>query len=183
MAETEAKQRARESIETFLKVYGEITKEKNYQGYDRRFFEDIRLIDADPSGGATWELDVTEYWSNLNGVMHGGACAVVFDMCTAISMNPVTKPGYWYFLQGVSRSLNLSYLKGIPTGTTIRIKCTTLQHGRTMAMLRGVMESVDGKIVYATAEHHKVATPAKPEFAEKLMKERERVELMRRQKL
>ncbi|EGE03149.1 hypothetical protein TEQG_02185 [Trichophyton equinum CBS 127.97] len=171
MAETEAKQRARESIETFLKVYGEITKEKNYQGYDKRFFEDIRLIDADPSGGATWELDVTEYWSNLN------------DMCTAISMNPVTKPGYWYFLQGVSRSLNLSYLKGIPTGTTIRIKCTTLQHGRTMAMLRGVMESVDGKIVYATAEHHKVATPAKPEFAEKLMKERERVELMRRQKL
>ncbi|OAL67340.1 hypothetical protein A7C99_1204 [Trichophyton rubrum] len=154
MAETEAKQRARESIETFLKVYGEITKEKNYQGYDRRFFEDIRLIDAEPSGGATWEMDVTEYWSNLNGVMHGGACAVVF---------------------GVSRSLNLSYLKGIPTGTTIRIKCTTLQHGRTMAMLRGVIESVDGKIVYATAEHHKVATPAKPEFAEKLMKERERL--------
>ncbi|DAA74659.1 TPA_exp: hypothetical protein A8136_3197 [Trichophyton benhamiae CBS 112371] len=68
MVETEAKQRARESIETFLKVYGEITKEKNYQGYDRRFFEDIRLIDADPSGGATWEMDVTEYWSNLNGI-------------------------------------------------------------------------------------------------------------------
>ncbi|EEQ28362.1 conserved hypothetical protein [Microsporum canis CBS 113480] len=173
-----------------------VTDTSPQQGYDRKFFEDIRLIDVDPSGGATWEMDVTEYWSNLNaaerrdltkyhdvGVMHGGAYAVIFDMCTAISMNPITKPGYWYFLQGVSRSLNLSYLKGIPTGTTIRIKCTTLQHGRTMAMLRGVIESVDGKIVYATAEHHKVATPAKPEFAERLMKEREKVALRRREKL
>ncbi|KAM5493036.1 hypothetical protein MaudMau93_001130 [Microsporum audouinii] len=159
-----------------------VTDTSPQQGYDRKFFEDIRLIDVDPSGGATWEMDVTEYWSNLNGVMHGGAYAVIFDMCTAISMNPITKPGYC-FLQGVSRSLNLSYLKGIPTGTTIRIKCTTLQHGRTMAMLRGVMESVDGKIVYATAEHHKVATPAKPEFAERLMKEREKVALRRTEKL
>ncbi|KAM5455695.1 hypothetical protein MaudCBS49596_001596 [Microsporum audouinii] len=111
-----------------------VTDTSPQQGYDRKFFEDIRLIDVDPSGGATWEMDVTEYWSNLNG-------------------------------------------------TTIRIKCTTLQHGRTMAMLRGVIESVDGKIVYATAEHHKVATPAKPEFAERLMKEREKVALRRTEKL
>ena len=43
-----------------------------------------------------------------------------------------------------------------------------------MAMLRGVMESVDGKTVYATAEHHKSAVDSKPEYAKRLRETRER---------
>jgi len=38
-----------------------------------------------------------------------------------------------------------------------------VQHGRTMAMIRGSMESENGKTVYATCEHHKVFLPSKPE--------------------
>lgn len=30
--------------------------------------DEIRLIDAKPGGGAVWELDVTSYWTNLNGI-------------------------------------------------------------------------------------------------------------------
>jgi hypothetical protein len=44
-------------------------------------------------------------------------------------------------------------------GTTIRLHSQVLQHGRTMALIRGTMTSVDGKTVYATAEHHKVNVP------------------------
>jgi len=32
-----------------------------------------------------------------------------------------------------------------------------------MAMIRGEMTSVDGKVIYCTCEHHKVNTGVKPE--------------------
>ncbi|KAI9671153.1 MAG: hypothetical protein M1817_003660 [Caeruleum heppii] len=63
------------------------------------------------------------------------------------------------FLGGVSRTLNLSYLKALPMGTTIHIHSRVIQHGRTMALIRGEMTSTDGRTVYVTAEHHKVGVP------------------------
>ncbi|KLJ08845.1 hypothetical protein EMPG_15712 [Blastomyces silverae] len=89
------------------------------------------------------------------------------DMCTAISMSPVSKEGYWEFLAGVTRSLNISYLKAVPIGTTVYIRTKVIQHGRTMALMAATMESKDGKTIYATAEHHKVHTPALPEYSQK----------------
>ncbi|ODH48324.1 hypothetical protein GX48_05525 [Paracoccidioides brasiliensis] len=187
---------AREAVEGFCEVYKGIMEEKNFKvsicshirlyleryiyfndGYDRQLMQDLRLIDASPSGGAVWELTITEFWANLNGVMHGGAYGVIFDMCTAISMNPIAREGYWEFLAGVTRSLNISYLKAVPIGTTIRIRANVVQHGRTMALISAVMESPDGKVVYATAEHHKVHVPAQPEYAQRMNEWRRQREL------
>jgi hypothetical protein len=47
--------------------------------------------------------------------------------------------------------------------TTVRLRSTVVQHGRTMALIRGVMESVDGKTIYAVCDHHKVNVPTLPE--------------------
>src|SRR3954469_20833156 len=77
-------------------------------------------------------------------------------MLTTTALGPLARPGYWYFLGGVTRSLNISYLKAVPIGTTVRVRSRVVQCGRTMAMIRGEMTSVDGKTVYLTAEHHKV---------------------------
>lgn len=41
-------------------------------------------------------------------------------------------------------------------------------------MIKGVMESADGKTVYATAEHHKTAVDSKPEYAKRLRETRAR---------
>lgn len=57
---------------------------------------------------------------------------------------------------GVTRSLNISYLRAVPIGTTVLLTSRVVQAGKTMAMIRGEMTSLDGSIVYATAEHHKV---------------------------
>ncbi|KAK2781010.1 hypothetical protein FQN53_000861 [Emmonsiellopsis sp. PD_33] len=170
----ESKRKAREAIEWFCEVYKKIMDEKDFKGYDKQLMQDLRLIEANPAGGATWELPVTEFWGNLNGVMHGGAYGVIFDMCTAISMNAISREGYWEFLAGVTRSLNISYLKAVPIGITICIRATVIQHGRTMALIGAVMESPDGKVVYATAEHHKVHVPALPEYAARMKEWRER---------
>jgi acyl-coenzyme A thioesterase 13 len=56
-----------------------------------------KLIDAssEPLSTAVFSLTMTEYYANLNGVMHGGAAGVIFDMCTTSALGPVAKPGYW----------------------------------------------------------------------------------------
>jgi acyl-coenzyme A thioesterase 13 len=89
------------------------------------------------------------------------------------------------FLGGVTRTLNISYLRAIPmgssllfsfhpilifsaynAGTTIRIHSEVVQAGRTMAMIRGRMTSPDGKTTYCTVEHHKVSVPTQPQHLE-----------------
>ncbi|KAH8704033.1 HotDog domain-containing protein [Talaromyces proteolyticus] len=177
------KQDVVDGIECFLELYKQIIAEKSFKGYDVKLLtESIKFVDADPSGWSVWEFTADETWCNINGVLHGGAYALIFDMCTALTMQTVSKAGYWDFLGGVSRTLNISYLKGIPLGTKVCIRCQVEQHGRTMALLSGYFESLDGKTKYATVEHHKVHVPSIPEYAARLeamknVRRRERLKL------
>ena len=143
--------------------------------------EDVKLLDAGPEGTVLFEILTDEKYGNINGVMHGGAAGVIFDMCTTMALAPLSKPGYWLyaefhslalprdlayaysFLGGVTRILNIAYLRAVPVGTTIRIRSWVTQVGRTMAMIRSEMTSVDGKTIFATCEHHKVNVPTRPE--------------------
>lgn len=95
--------------------------------------------------------------------MHGGAAGVIFDMSTTSALCPLARPGFWEFMGGVTRSLNISYLKAVPIGVKVRLNSKVVSVGRQMAMIRGDMTSLDGKITYCTVEHHKVNTPVRPE--------------------
>lgn len=99
----------------------------------------------------------------MNGVMHGGAAGVIFDMMTTVTLGPVAREGFWDFLGGVTRTLNISYLKAVPIGTTVKIKSEVLQVGKTMALIRGTMMSLDESTAYCTCEHHKVGVPTRRE--------------------
>lgn len=66
---------------------------------------------------------------------------------------------------GVTRSLNISYLKGVKIGTTVWFRSKVAGVGRTMALIKGEMTNEDGSVVYATVEHHKVNTPMLKEHA------------------
>ncbi|KAF2792965.1 hypothetical protein K505DRAFT_245501, partial [Melanomma pulvis-pyrius CBS 109.77] len=85
------------------------------------------------------------------------------DMATTAALCPVAKPGYWEFMGGVTRSLNISYLRAVPIGTTVRLHSKVVSVGRQMAMIRGTMTSRDGKVTYCTVEHHKVNAPVLPQ--------------------
>lgn len=95
--------------------------------------------------------------------MHGGAAGVIFDMATTSALCPIARPGSWEFMGGVTRTLNISYLKAVPLGATVRLNSKVVGVGKQMAMIRGEMTSLDGKVTYCTAEHHKVHTPVLPE--------------------
>lgn len=95
--------------------------------------------------------------------MHGGAAGVIFDMSTTSALCPLARPGFWEFMGGVTRSLNISYLKAVPIGVKVRLNSKVVSVGKQMAMIRGDMTSLNGKTTYCTVEHHKVNVAVQPE--------------------
>lgn len=51
---------------------------------------------------ATTRLFVGQEYGNLNGVMHGGAAGVIFDMLTTIALGPVARPDFWAWVPPAS---------------------------------------------------------------------------------
>jgi len=149
------------AVEAIFERYLLISASQNFNGFDKHIMENVKLIDASPKGTVTFEFLIDERYTNINGVMHGGAAGVIFDMCTTTALGPLAKPGFWDFLGGVTRTLNISYLKAIPLGTKVRIHSEVCQVGKTMAMIRGIMTSQDGKTIFCTCEHHKVNVPTR----------------------
>ena len=70
------------------------------------------------------------------------------------------------FMGGVTRALNISYLKAVPIGTTVRLSSKVVSVGKQMALIQGKMTSLDGKTVFGTVEHHKVNAPVLPQHRE-----------------
>jgi acyl-coenzyme A thioesterase 13 len=98
--------------------------------------------------------------------MHGGSAGLIFDMLTTTALGPLATRRSYFFLGGVTRSLSISYLRAVPIGSTVRIYSWVVAAGKTMAFIRSEMTSVDGNVVYATAEHHKVNSEAKREHGD-----------------
>jgi len=154
--------KAFKAVEAIFDRYRLIASSQNFQGFDKHAMENLKILDATSAGTVDFEFLIDERYSNVNGVMHGGAAGVLFDMSTTMALGPLATPGNWDFLGGVTRTLNISYLRAIPIGTTIRIHSEVTQSGRTMAMIRGTMTSQDGKKIFCTCEHHKVNVPTQP---------------------
>lgn len=51
--------------------------------------------DAGVKASCTTKLFIGAELGNYNGVMHGGAAGVIFDMLTTIALGPVARPGFW----------------------------------------------------------------------------------------
>ncbi|KAK7698251.1 hypothetical protein SLS64_012717 [Diaporthe eres] len=119
--------------------------------------------DAGIRASCTTRLFIGAELGNYNGVMHGGAAGVIFDMLTTIALGPVARPGFWTFLGGVTRTLNISYLKAVPVGTTVIVHAYVYQVGRQTAYIKGWMTSEDGTTTYAVCDHHKIHVPTPAE--------------------
>ncbi|QSZ32604.1 hypothetical protein DSL72_002183 [Monilinia vaccinii-corymbosi] len=113
---TKSQEEAMKALKDVFDRYRQIAASQNFNGFDAHLMNNIRILDATPAGTVTFEFLISEQYSNLNGVMHGGAGGVIFDMCTTFALGPVAKSGSWDPLGSVTRTLNLSYLKPVPAG-------------------------------------------------------------------
>ncbi|KAH7122769.1 thioesterase family protein-like protein [Dendryphion nanum] len=162
MADREAdRQKAMRAVRAMFERYKRLSELRptEHVDFDREVMERLELVDAGLDGSVVYELDIIPGFSNLNDVMHGGAAGVIFDMSTTTALCPIGRPGSWEFMGGVTRSLNISYLKAVPIGTRVRLTSKVVAVGKQMAMIRGDMTSLDGKTTYCTVEHHKVNAP------------------------
>ncbi|KAK5634203.1 hypothetical protein RRF57_009917 [Xylaria bambusicola] len=93
--------------------------------------------------------------------MHGGCISTVFDICTTFPLQMISRPGFWQY-GGVSRTLNVTYLRPVRVGTTVDIECEVVHAGQRLSSLRGVMRAAttDGTEgpVLAICEHNKANT-------------------------
>lgn len=163
-------QTAMAAVRRMVNLYLYISRRTSSRGFDYDIMSNFQLVHASGHSATethraslhptvTWRLVVKPHHTNLNNVLHGGCYGVIFDMATMSAMTPVQKEGYWDFMAGVIRTLNISFLKAVPVGTTILVKSRVAQHGRTMCLITGELVSEDGLIVYATCKHHKVHVP------------------------
>ena len=66
--------------------------------FDDQVMRDAKVIDGSPDGRASFEIRITPYYGNINGVLHGGAAGVIFDMLTTPALAPLSKPDYWEYV-------------------------------------------------------------------------------------
>ncbi len=114
-----------------------------------------------PHPRATFRLTVQPMHDNGLGNLHGGCTSTIFDICTTFPLQMMSRPGFWQY-GGVSRTLNVTYLRPVPVGTTVDVECEVVHAGQRLSSLRGVMrtattDETKGPIL-AICEHGKVNT-------------------------
>lgn len=75
--------------------YNLIATSTSFTGFDLHIMQNVKLLDATMAGTVHFELLIDERYANLNGVMHGGAAGVIFDMCTTTALGPLARVGFW----------------------------------------------------------------------------------------
>lgn len=85
-----------------------------------------------------------------------GAVATLADNATTLAAAPISRPGFWEH-GGVSRTLNVTYLRPVAKGSVIRIECVVRSVGKKLAATQCSIRSKESGKVLALAEHNKAA--------------------------
>lgn len=130
------------------------------KGIDESFMRNhIQLVSAERTIDgciAVFTMKNDAEFSNRMGNMHGGAVAMIHDMCTTMCAAPLAKEGFWVF-GGVSRNLSITFLRPVRSGTELLIECEVLQQGERLATIKGVMKDKATGKTLSVAEHNKVS--------------------------
>ncbi|KAL1861672.1 hypothetical protein VTK73DRAFT_6980 [Phialemonium thermophilum] len=149
-----------ERVRAFMKITAD-EKDLSKRNWMTFILPHLELLSSDTSDSAhpkvLFRHSVKPEHCNTLGNMHGGCTATLFDFCTSSVLALVSRPGFWAFL-GVSRTLNVTYLRPAPCDETVVIECEIVQVGKKLCTLRGVMRRESDGTLLATCEHGKVNT-------------------------
>ncbi|KFY46803.1 hypothetical protein V494_00321 [Pseudogymnoascus sp. VKM F-4513 (FW-928)] len=106
---------------------------------------------AKPTGKVVFEYTCQPSHANRLGNLHGGCASTIFDIATTVALVPISKPDFWKFV-GVSRTLNVTYLRPVPVGETVVIECEVIAIGKRLCTMR---RKSDGALT-CICEHGKV---------------------------
>ncbi|CAN8102143.1 unnamed protein product [Discula destructiva] len=150
--------RGGERLETTMELYRLQAEDPDHEEWMKSSFPFLKVhswsVDDPKHPRCVFSYTVPENNQNSMGNMHGGCTASLFDFCTSVPLCLVNKPDFWWFL-GVSRTLNVTYLKPIPIGEQIFVECELMSIGKSMCTVRGVIRRQADGVVLATCEHGK----------------------------
>lgn len=133
-------------LRAWLTAYVSAAPKDPKDAWDPRLMRECcRLLSANAeTASVTYELTVEPFLCNQRGDLHGGAAGTILDNLTSTALFTIAKTG---FLNkgAVSRSLTLTYLRPIRKGTKVKVEAEVVSVGRTMANVRGVIKTLDGK--------------------------------------
>ncbi|KAL4903641.1 hypothetical protein BDW74DRAFT_155886 [Aspergillus multicolor] len=113
-----------------------------------------------PQPTIAFELTIAPKHCNYLGNLHGGCAATLFDVLSSMILLGVSKPGF-FELGGVSRHLNVTYLRPVPMGTRVRLVSKVVNVGKRLALMRSEILRVyeDGREeVCVVSDHEKANT-------------------------
>ncbi|KAL1982886.1 hypothetical protein VTN96DRAFT_814 [Rasamsonia emersonii] len=110
-----------------------------------------------PPARVSYRLFVTPNMTNRLGNLHGGCAATLIDNLSTTILIGVSRPGIFQY-GGVSRNLNVTYLRPVPLDTEIRVICEVVHVGRRLALLKAEIRRVDNDELCVIADHQKANT-------------------------
>ncbi|KAH8659156.1 HotDog domain-containing protein [Tricladium varicosporioides] len=137
--------------------FGSMPKD-DYQGWGASLIhQDLTLLSADTNPGrTTFRYVVQPSHCNRLGNLHGGCAATLFDVCTTSALAPIAKEGYWAYA-GVTRTLNVTYIRPAPVGESVLIESEVVHAGKRLCTIKGVMRRESDGAILTTCEHGKVS--------------------------
>ncbi|OKL57104.1 hypothetical protein UA08_07550 [Talaromyces atroroseus] len=123
----------------------------------------LRLESASrgPPARATFRLYITPKMANFHNSIHGGCTATVIDILSSMLVIGASQPGMFQ-VGGVSRNLNVTYLRPMRVGSEVRVICELVQMGKRLALVKTEIRSVDNDELCALGDHQKANTDSKP---------------------
>ncbi|KAK0128955.1 hypothetical protein ONS95_000898 [Cadophora gregata] len=129
-----------------------------YQGWAASLLRDNLVLESASSnpGRTVFSYTVQPSHCNRLGNLHGGCTSTIFDFCTTATLAPIAKPGFWAYA-GVSRTLNVTYIRPVPLGEKVLIESEVVHAGKRLCSLMGTIKRASDGAVLATCEHGKVS--------------------------
>ncbi|KAL4931296.1 PaaI family thioesterase [Aspergillus undulatus] len=94
-----------------------------------------------PTPSISFTFTIAPKHCNYLGNLHGGCAATLFDALSSMILLAVSKPGFFQ-LGGVSRHLNVTYLRPVREGEKVRLRASIVNVGKRLALLRGEIVKV-----------------------------------------
>ncbi|KAF3482928.1 thioesterase [Arthroderma uncinatum] len=145
--------------ERMKEMYDAIVLNPRNIGYDSNLFrKHVRFGSAShgPPARVTYIATVASEMCNGLGNLHGGCATTLVDVATTTLLLGM---GGHFSMGGVSRSLNMTFLRPAPEGTEISINCELVQAGKRLALLKADIRRTDTNQVLVLGDHDKASTP------------------------
>lgn len=141
------------------------------------FLESLRLkvealsYDEDGKSTLTFRVATKQPMANTYGIVHGGFIASIIDVCT--SYGCCGELLYWNEDRtefdakrcssefGVSRNINVQYIKAMPIGVDVLVECTVRSNSKRYTYLTCNIRDAKTRTLYVVGSHDKVKLYAK----------------------